>query len=259
MLKNKNIDFHASSRSGHHAIIYWMLNNLGGCYPSKFYLSIDHLKGLNDCNLKTQVYFYNTIANKPNVKFPSEYNYLVRNFESVNYIKECGASLFDLRLLFEQEEETFFIIRDFLNLRCSRYKRRLNRNLSSGKPVDINLELSNTIELVDVWKQEAFLYKNLPHKTFSYNKWVLDKNYRDYIGDCLSIPNKIDNTNMVPDVGKGSSYIGLEKEKDLQNYFTRYKSTKMPENCIEYILSDSELQDLNLELFDIDIHKALTE
>lgn len=118
-------------------------------------------------NRKNKLFYYNDCSS---VKYDyiEDYNVIIKNHEDVN-VGENGI----------------VIVRDFLNLLASRMK---NNNFN-------NISLK---DLIILWKSHVKCMKN--NFTIIYNKWLVDKKYRDEICEHFGIVNK-DVTNYVPDIG----------------------------------------------------------
>lgn len=235
-MKKSNINFYSLCRSGHHAIIFWVLNNICEMNESyKDYFYFNKTKG---------VYFYNnnTIFTldflrknyDKNFNYPIDYNLLVKNYEDVK---------------FNIGNDNYLIIRDFLNLLCSRYEKW-------GLELGYDLKNIRSLEkLIEYWKQHAYHVMSNPKNTIIYNKWIFDKNYRDEISNNLDVSNTIDNTNYVPKFAGGSSYIGEKKESEEINYLNRFYKTNLPDFFWDIIIKDEELLKINRDIFSIDINK----
>jgi len=224
------IDIYTLCRSGNHAIIFWILENLGGIN-----------KKIHNCcywNDVTKIFFYNN-CNHIKYNIVKQYNYLIRSYEDI-YNNKTNNNI------------KVIIIRDFLNLLASRIKKYgVNLGLNSSYIQNYNV-------LKEMWKNHCKeITTNNKVIGILYNKWLLDKNYRDNISNKLNIVNKYDNTNIVSTIGEGSSFCGINLEKVKEAYLQRYKLVNIPINIINDIKQDNELIQLNLELFDIDINELL--
>ena len=218
----KNINFFSLCRSGHHAVIFWLINNLGGCEEET------HLQKYT--NIETGLVYYNNIGvYKPT--FPKKYNWLITNTEDQEFISG---------------ENNIVIVRDFYNLLASRYKKY--GELLGLREKDYITNLQN---LVATWKQHAKVLLAFPEKGISYNFWLKGKSYRDSVASRFGIPNEVDNINYVPSIGGGSSFVGVQKEKDIESYLHRYKQIELPENIAGEIAADKELEDFNLALHNL--------
>jgi hypothetical protein len=233
----KHINFYSLCRSGHHAIIFWVINNLGGFNES--------FKDIFFINQANGLYFYNNVSVKteamvqkvydPTFQHAVNYNWLFKNYEDV---------------AFELAANNVVIARDFLNLICSRYKKWGN-----ALGWDSRYCITDINGLISSWKQH--LQHHDKSNFISYNMWVKSKEYRDTVSSNLGIANSVDNTEYVPTLAEGSSFLGTQKETSCEKYEQRYKQVTLPDMFVEAILKDSELLALNREIFGIDIPTVL--
>ena len=193
----KTIKINGLCRSGNHAIIFWILNNISEVEDvgNEYYASKNNKK----------ICFLNNVSRiRYNVN-SNEYEIVLKSYEDV-YIKDC-----------------FYIIRDFLNLISSRYKK-------FGNQLGTNIYyLTNIEDIIRIWKKMI-----LSDNKIIYNKWIYDKNYRDEIGKIIQIENFNDKTDYVSNHGEGSSFIGIKKDSS-ENYESRYEKIKLPIFVIEKI------------------------
>jgi hypothetical protein len=221
-MKSVNFEIHSIRRSGQHAIIFWIINNLGG-----FNQKLDTFIYWND---KTKVYYYNDCGDH---KYPyvDSYNYLIRNYE------DCW---------FYNQNKPIIIIRDFINLLASRIKKNTFNNL------DID-------SLITLWKCHAKMILKKKAIGIIYNRWLIDQKYRNKISKKIGIPNFFDQIDYIPEVGQGSSFSSLEPETDKLNYLKRYKMVEIPQEIIDKILEDHTLLKLNKILFNMDLADELAQ
>lgn len=218
-MANKIIKINGLCRSGNHGIIFWILSNISKvenvcpeCYASK----------------DKKVCFLNNVTRIKNNINSNSYEIILKSYEDV-FIKDC-----------------FYIVRDFLNLISSRYK-KFGTKLGTN-----SLYITNIDEIIKIWKKMV-----LSDNKIIYNIWLKDKNYRDEVAEMLKVPNINDKTEYVSNIGEGSSFIGLKKD-EISNYENRYKNANLPSDIINKILSDKELMEYNKNYFDIDIEKEIT-
>ncbi len=231
------------SRSGNHAITFWILHNLSEKYQeigNQSYASIDN-----------KVCYLNNVGKMHHKEInESLYDIVVKSWEDINYV----------------DDNDIVIHRDFLNLLCSKFKAfnlflhpipkkyggteysRFNNSMCvvyEEKFLDI---LKN---IITVWKQHCGA-RNL----IKYNLWLKSHEYRNNIADMVGIPNIVDNIKYISKIGGGSSFGGL-KLFDYNDYTSRYREVKLPDEFIEHILDDKELIQLNIDLYDINLTKII--
>lgn len=231
-MKAKTYNVCGLSRSGNHAIIFWIIHNLVNSVKSIGYdIYIDDnykLCYINNCN----ICYDHQIKNIKN-NFPcSFFETTIRSYEDIEF----------------NNDTSLIVLRDFINLLCSRYQKYKESICLSNKYI------CDLLRLIEVWKQHT----KSPRRTIIYNKWLISKDYRNSVSyKILDIKNTIDTINYVSKIGDGSSFDNsYERQIDI-DYLTRYNQVKLPEYMIKYIISDKELLDINMELFDIDIKKIL--
>lgn len=219
------------SRSGNHAIIFWAIHNL-----------VEEIENIgHDIHIdkEKKICYINDMSlikdKKIKENFPTEnFKYVIKSYEDK----------------FFQKDTNIVILRDFLNLICSRYKKYHNykHNICIN-----NNYICDLYYLIEVWKQHA----QAPKKTILYNEWIMSKKYRDKISiDKFNIENTRDRNEYIPKIGGGSSF-GNENIWDPKTYTKRYSLIDLPYHMKEIILSDRDLIRLNKNIFDIDIYDIL--
>ena len=141
---------------------------------------------------------------------------------------------------FTDQDGSFVILRDFLNLVCSRYK-------LYHKQLGYTKNCTGIENLIALWKRHS-----TSKKTILYNQWILSKSYRDEVGRMIKILNLKDNFEYVSRIGNGSSFGGVKLCR-AEDYLKRYEKIKLPKDIVEFILADEELAHINKDLFDIEI------
>ncbi len=208
------INIFSLRRSGQHAIIFWLLDNIGNITENNSTYMY--------WNEEKKIYYYNDCTDNI-YEYKLDYNYLFKNFE------DCKVNIITIDN--EIPNKKILIIRDFVNSYCS----RINKNIGSIK----------IREVIEIWKEHISYLNDESFTVIIYNKWISDKEYRDKICDDLSIINK-ENIEFVPDIGGGSSFND-------KNYLERYKMTKIKDEDRNIISNDLELLRLNKEIFNCDI------
>lgn len=195
MSKPVNLTVYTMCRSGNHAIIFWLINNI--CPIT------DSIQGCCYWNSEHKLYFYNN-CNHLDYTFIKDYQYQIKSYEDT-MIKNSDDSI------------KIVILRDFTNFIASRYKKY-------GKNLGLNDSyLQNYEEIRDLWINlcnEIINDQNVVG--IIYNKWLTSKEYRDSVGDKLGIPNINDNINIVSDIGEGSSFCGVKLEESNIAYLNRF-------------------------------------
>lgn len=211
-----DINIYTLCRSGNHAIIFWLFNNL--CPVT------DEIEVCCYWNSDKGVYYYNNCSRYTYHKI-FNYNYIIRSYEDLSEIN------------YDEKSKNVIILRDFANFIASRYKKY---NPSLG------LDSTYLQSYEDVKKQWIGLGNDIINNKsiigIIYDKWVLDKSYRDKIGESLGISNVLDNTSVVANIGEGSSFCGLKLEDDKNSYLQRFNPDVFSSNpeLYERIKNDVE-------------------
>lgn len=204
-------------RSGNHAIIFWIMNN--------YSTIIDDVPGVLYHTSDDSMCFINNYNHTNFSKDGLDYNNLLISFE--DYLPD--------NLL----NDDFIVLRSFYNTLASRYK--------IWKPklgIHDQQYIHELQDLIRYWKTLARLAISSKQYIY-YDRWLVDKEYRDYIMNKLfNRMNISDNTLFVPDIGVGSSYIGKQKEPLVNNYLTRYETTDIPDSWRNLIEKDVEISSL---------------
>jgi len=227
----RNLNFYGLIRSGNHAIIFWMLHNLGEIREIKDVKKLFYKESYRKFWYTGYNYYFNNVTRSQVINFPREYNLLIKSYEDI--IPDSTS------------ENSFIILRDILNGIASRHK-AYGLGLAPN-----NKYLTDIDVIIDMWKKhfEIILKKQ---NGIIYNKWVIDKKYRDEVSIKLNIPNKIDDISFVPYIGYGSSFILFNKEPDNYSYLTRYMQHKLPDEIIHKLVEDDELVNIHKEFFGLD-------
>lgn len=228
MKTDKEYIIHGLSRSGNHAIIYWLIHNIVD--------SIEELGGGIYIDKERKLCFinnFNTYEGPFKINFPHDlFPVVIKSYEDTEFIKNTSA----------------IILRDFGNLLASRYA-KYYKNICLN-----NKYICDLLRLIEVWKQHTTSQK----KTILYNQWLVSKDYRDKVSlEILGINNLIDRTDYVSSIGDGSSFDDTYIKQENIEYLTRYKKIKFPQYMINCILKDEELININKRIFDLDLREIL--
>jgi len=221
------IEFKGLRRSGNHAIIFWMLQNLSKQkevipFPdNKIYKSGNCLY-LNDYGFSD---FHN---------FQSK-TYLLPKLIKMYNCEWCIVSYEDVHIDYKETYNfkydklfTFSIVRDIENILSSRLKYIDNRIKTN--------ESINNLNIYDNIFIDYISHKNY-NNSIVYDKWVIDKEYRDSICKQLNVEN-LDHTDYVSFAGYGSSFVGITLDNP-DNLLNRKKMFTIPD---KYIKKLKELQ-----------------
>ena len=223
---------YSMQRTGHHAIIFWLVNNFGGYKRSmETYIFWDD---------NSKLYYYND-CNHMSYYIVTNYKYLLLSYEDTyKYIDH------------EEDDKVVIILRDFINMLASRYQ-KYGDKLAFNKTY-----LQDIDKIIDMWKQHANeVINNKKIVVILYNRWIFEKDYRNQICKSLGIENKSDNISFVPEMGQGSSFCGMTVENNKDEYVNRYKKVCFSNSIKKKIREDVELIDLNKKLFNIDLDNIL--
>lgn len=232
----------AHSRSGHHAFIYWLVNQLEG--------SVIHH---NNCMDGWEKGILNPIKGKSLQYGKKPYKHKIYSFEYLNlneYVKYDFAS-------WNEEYIDILFLRDYYNWLASSYKlgdKRFDREWK-------NVRGETEIPIIELWRQYAQEFINrqkLKENTIfvKYNDWFKSKNYRKEICDKLNIKFTDVGLNKVSNFGGGSSYSKYSITSNAQNKLKttqRWKNHKNDTNYIRHIENNMDIVKLNNEIFNMEL------
>jgi hypothetical protein len=225
----KLFNFWGVRRSGNHAIVNWAmsnfvdLNNKIDIAPSKFYrYYIDGLLFINDYDSTRAIDFEHL---KKGLKL---------NPKIVIFTHE--ERLFSVTVKSRLKSKNFIIVRNLENVIASYYKKEW--------PEEHNRNIDRS--LFDLW--EYYLKSEYPK--IHYDRWLIDKKYRDEIADLMGVENR-DITNIVTKEGGGSSFIGLNLDSS-DRLLNRFSQVDLPDSIIDLIV---EYGSRNPEYCNLDLVK----
>lgn len=106
-----------------------------------------------------------------------------------------------------------------------------------------------------MWKSYAFLainpnsYSRRPSfNPILFDKWVIDKSYRDSLADSFGLLNKDYNIDFVSDAGNGSSFSGL-KSLEKKRITSRWGEAEDVDILGDLLKKNLDAVDLNVKLF----------
>lgn len=198
-------------RSGNHAILEWLSHSLGNGNERKI---IEH----NRIFQYGDVYYLNEVNTmrrkvQPRLDKIKEYKHLIFAYED-------EPTTFKHEL--DKSTQTLLIVRDIHNLMASR-QQRINRSKRG-----FDMKMDN--KFVETWLQHA----NQPSENIIYyEKWLIDKQYRDSILERLGSTN-LDNTSTVNSAGGGSSFVGLKLD-ETHNLLNRWQQVDLDEKQMLFL------------------------
>lgn len=229
--------FYGLRRSGNHAILEWLIQNIGG--PEN--RNIIKPKRVIQCGRTVYMNEANTYPSIDAVKL--DYAFCKIAFENVIVSYEDVPT--DYTLFNTQGTQQIVILRDIFNLFASRYKRA--QKFPGNKHMQNNVMRIDE-KAVEVWKQHA----NSNALIIIFEKWIESKEYRDSICEQLGITNH-DITDTMTEFGDGSSFTGQEKPT-IDELKSRAKMVKLPQEIIDR-LNQPDIKELRKKLGFIDTTK----
>lgn len=207
-------EFYGLRRSGNHAILEWLIQNMGGpgtrnVVKPKRVIQCGDSAYLNECN----TYGSHAEVNRDISFCQSAFNNLIVAYEDV----PTSYSLIN-----KQGGKKIVILRDVFNLFSSRYK----KNSESGHAYNFGDMRIDEIA-INNWKQHA----NSDAVIILFEKWIESKDYRDSICERLGIPNH-DITDTMTNFGGGSSFTG-QKKPTVEELKSRSKMVNLPQEVID--------------------------
>jgi hypothetical protein len=147
------------SRSGNHAIIFWMCHNISDdIIEAKDQVYLDEKNKI--CFVNNAEIYSTEFRKSLDIK---SYENIIKSYEDSDFI---------------DQDNSFVILRDFLNLVCSRYK-LYHKQLGYTEGYCIGIK-----NLISLWKRHS-----TSKKVILYNQWILSKSYRDEVGRIINILN----------------------------------------------------------------------
>lgn len=226
------IEFTGMKRSGNHAIILWMMRNIAqtkdlnvikpqATYESQncvFFNCLNHNKIDKNHDEEKR----GEIEDQLNKR---KYDWYIVSYEDCH----IGTKYNWLPYKFEKTYK-FSIVRDIKNVMVSRLK-RIEDIYKQYKQIDRDMEI-----------YPSFFDHYISHKNWRnviyYDKWLVDKNYRDSICEILNVKNLDFNQNVTVE-GNGSSFVGYKLDS-VENLLNRKSMYKIPDKYL------NKIKELNL-------------
>ena len=248
-------------RSGHHAVISWIIKN----QPGNVYFRNDLLEGHELSNsILTQkkgnikhtldCYIFN-IEDAPMSKVD---RLISRNSKIVGFRKSKRA----LRILILRDPFNLFASRLQWTMNLAKQKKRYKKMLMKGKP--FGAKRANYIgnvgwadkDAVVMWKKHAKAFlkgreafgKNIDTVCINYNEWFVSGKYRSEILTSIGIKPNSSAYMHVPRYGGGSSF-GDKRKVDGNGVLRRWEKLIGDKEYIALFSGDSELISLHEKIF----------
>jgi len=205
--------FYGLRRSGNHAILEWLLQNMGGSgnremVKNRRIMQVNNAAYINEAN---------SYANKEELK--RDISNSEKNYEKLTVSYEDAPVDFSL---FTEGYKKIVIVRDIENLFASRFKRgqKYKNNINTS---DMRIDQF----AVDLWKNHINAGLNGDAILIQFEKWVDSKEYRDKLAAQLNTVN-YDITDTMTVFGNGSSFSGKIKPT-AEELKSRAKMVDLPE------------------------------
>jgi hypothetical protein len=214
-------EFWTQGRSGNHAIINWIVQNLVEDFHSR--KAIFSSVGDNDSYGTSDLIFINnyrgytpmfgTVGTSTYLDTALKKNpkYILISYENKPIGYTIGV----------QSDYKFTITRSLENLVASR--RKYNK---SNVPLSLHMKVDNNF-----FNNWTTYIQHTPN--IHYDKWLQDRSYRDSICTLLGVHNK-DLTSYVDKVGGGSSFVGHKLDTP-ENLTTRHTQIQLPKDIQEQV------------------------
>lgn len=225
------IETPAFRRSGHHAVLSWVMQNLISDSPqekeweSYKIMTIGSSQSIFWSEANWDLDYAKSLYK--NLNYP--HNNIFINYEDVgpeytifssnNVYKGKFNVKNDLGINFSTNYR-FIVIRDFYNTLCSRIK--------GNKFYKFSYDQS----FIEIWKQYARIAIKHSINFIKYEDWILNPEIRNrFLQDTFNISE-----NFIPDTSKGS-----RSSYQNQNFLNRFDPNIIPDNIKTLIRQDSEL------------------
>lgn len=225
------------ARSGHHAVINWMIKNVCG-QEAEMKWKLDLLDGrgvtyINEANLDTEVTLQYIKEQANNTKFlflsyeNCDLDFSILNTEKKYYFP-TSLNLDSIKGF--HYNRRIIILRNFYNNLASRLKANQENIILSREGTVLQWDVGQ--RFINFWKENA---KNILNNKFygiKYEDWLVDKNIRnEFLREVFGINEYYDNNVQ----GTHSSF------GELKNLNERHKQIEIPDEVKELIKKDNEL------------------
>lgn len=232
----KIIEVFGLSRSGHHAIINWILKNLCG-FESEMKWKLDLLNGMgvvyiNEANLDIEMTFKYIQDHYKNTKYlvlsyeNCEQNYTILNEKKLYDSPTCVYLPVEVNI---EQVYRITVLRDFYNNLASRLKVNKENKVKYRDGTIFQWDVEE--KFISLWKSYARNSLNGTNNFIKFEDWYLDNEIRKkFLKETLGINQLYDNK-----VKGTHSSFGDDK------YLDRFDVKEVPNKTKKLIEEDSEL------------------
>ena len=212
----KTYNFYGLRRSGNHAILEWLIQNMGG--PEN--RNIIRKRRIIQCGRAVYINEANTYPSHKDIELDT--SFCRSAFDSVIVTYEDVPTTYSL--INTENTIKIVILRDIFNLFSSRYK---YTNKHPEELARYSMVMRIDEKAIEVWKEHA----NSDALIILFEKWIESKEYRDSICEKLGIPNH-DIIDTMTEFGNGSSFTG-QKKPTVEELKSRSKMVNLPQEVID--------------------------
>lgn len=238
IVSKENIDYFVfgMKRSGHHAIINWILNH----YDSFIYY--------NNCIIKNNKLHY-TEKNGIIKNGTPPYEIKLLSFEDRKNINQSSIKSISK---IKKPIKNILIIRDAYNNYASRFEKKINKSNANW------VKNWHNYDDVEIWKNYAkeFIGETnyLNAIKINYNLWFQDIEYRKEISKNFGVFTD-KGFEEVPKFGNGSSfdYKKFDNHAQKMKVLERWKNFYNDSNYYKKIVLDKEIKELNEKIFNFSL------
>lgn len=224
--------FYGLRRSGNHAILEWLIQNMGDRGERKVVKS-RRLMAVNSAAYINEANTYSSYENleEHHALADETYKTLIVSYEDVGL---------DYVLPITQGYRKIVIIRDLPNLFASRYKKSQAYGHSYKKGV-----MRIDEKAIELWKDHAISGLNGSAILIQFEKWLDAKEYRDELAASFNAANH-DITDTITEFGEGSSFSGQLKPT-VEELKTRFSQVALPRKVRKRV-QEEDINDLRRQL-----------
>lgn len=222
-------------RSGHHAIINWIMRQWNGSVSYHNYV-----------RLGSPIY-KSAFNHETKLRLPVKNPLIMYNHEEIKLSELKTDQDFYSNYWKQRKIVDIVVIRDPFNCFASRMKANWKWDNR------FNESESNRQKTIDIWKDHAKeclnITNNFPDKVVvNYNQWILDRSYRMELARILGVNFTDAGFTEVTDYGNGSSFDGLNRIPSNQALLNRWAQFEN-DPIFNKIFEDKELISLSDQLF----------